>query len=124
MVYHFFHKRKESVVSVKEQLAEELLKQVIKKLKRRKFYARFKDNIWATDLDEMETFSSKNKNVKYLLCVRDVFAKYAWVRLLKDKRGKQFLMLLTKWDINLIVNQINYGLIKEAKFTINLCKHD
>ena len=124
MVYHFFHKRKESVVSVKEQLAEELLKQVIKKLKRRKFYARFKDNIWATDLDEMETFSSKNKNVKYLLCVRDVFTKYAWVRLLKDKRGKQFLMLLTKWDINLIVNQINYGLIKEAKFTINLCKHD
>ena len=124
MVYHFFHKRTESVVSVKEQLAEELLKQVIKKLKRRKFYARFKDNIWATDLDEMETFSSKNKNVKYLLCVRDVFTKYAWVRLLKDKRGKQFLMLLTKWDINLIVNQINYGLIKEAKFTINLCKHD
>ena len=111
-------------MSVKEQLAEELLKQVIKKLKRRKFYARFKDNIWATDLDEMETFSSKNKNVKYLLCVRDVFTKYAWVRLLKDKRGKQFLMLLTKWDINLIVNQINYGLIKEAKFTINLCKHD
>ena len=124
MVYHFFHKRTESVVSVKEQLAEELLKRVIKKLKRRKFYARFKDNIWATDLDEMETFSSKNKNVKYLLCVRDVFTKYAWVRLLKDKRGKQFLMLLTKWDINLIVNQINYGLIKEAKFTINLCKHD
>ena len=124
MVYHFFHKRTESVVSVKEQLAEELLKQVIKKLKRRKFYARFKDNIWATDLDEMETFSSKNKNVKYLLCVRDVFTKYAWVRLLKDKRGKQFLMLLTKWDINLIVNQINYGLIKEVKFTINLCKHD
>ena len=124
MVYHFFHKRTESVVSVREQLAEELLKQVIKKLKRRKFYARFKDNIWATDLDEMETFSSKNKNVKYLLCVRDVFTKYAWVRLLKDKRGKQFLMLLTKWDINLIVNQINYGLIKEAKFTINLCKHD
>ena len=64
MVYHFFHKRTESVVSVKEQLAEELLKRVIKKLKRRKVYARFKDNIWAADLDEMETFSSKNKNVK------------------------------------------------------------
>ena len=97
MVYYFFDKRTESVVSVNEQLAEELLKRVIKKLKRRKVYERFKDNIWAGDLDEMETFSSKNKNVKYFLCVRDVFTKYAWVKLLKNKRGKQFLMLLTKW---------------------------
>ena len=28
----------------------------------------------------MESLSSKNKNVKYLLCVINVFTKYAWVK--------------------------------------------
>ena len=39
---------------------------IIKKIKRRKVYARFKDKIWAADLAEMESLSSKNKNVKFL----------------------------------------------------------
>ena len=30
--------------------------------------------------------SSKNKNIKYLLCVIDVFTKYARVKPLKDKK--------------------------------------
>ena len=50
-------------MSVNEPLAEELHKPVIKKLKRRKVCARYKDNIWAADLAEMGSFSSKNKNV-------------------------------------------------------------
>ena len=65
-------------------------KLVIKKFKGRKVYARFKDNIWAADLAEMESLSSKNKNAKYLLCVIDVFTKYGWVKLLKEKKVKQF----------------------------------
>ena len=36
----------------------------------------------------MGSLSSKNKNVRYLLFVIDVFTKYAWVKLLKDKKGK------------------------------------
>ena len=83
-------------MSVSEQLAEELHKPVIKKFKRRKVYARFKDNIWAADLAEMESLSSKNKNVKYLLCVIDVFTKYAWVKLLKNKNGKIVLNVFIK----------------------------
>ena len=63
------------VVSVNE-LAEELHKPVIKKFKRRKVSARFKDNIEAADLAEME------------LCVIDVFTKYALVKPLKDKKVK------------------------------------
>ena len=78
----FFDKKSGSGVSVNEELAEELHEAVIKKFKRRKVYARFKDNNWATDL--AETLSSKNRNVKYLLCVVDAFIKYAWVRPLKD----------------------------------------
>ena len=35
----------------------------------------------------MGSLSSKNKNVKYLLCAIDVFTKYAWIKPLKDKKG-------------------------------------
>ena len=52
---------------------------------------RFKDNIWAADLADMESLSSKNKNVKYLSFVIDVFTRYAWVKPLK-----QLYMLLSK----------------------------
>ena len=55
-------------------------------MKRRKVYTRFKDIIWAADFAEMESLSSKNKDVKYLLCVIDVFTKYTWVKPLKDKK--------------------------------------
>ena len=53
-----------SEISVNEQLAEELHKPVIEKQKNK--YMRFKDNIFTADLAEMESLSSKNKNVKYL----------------------------------------------------------
>ena len=91
MVYNCFDKKTVSAVSVNEQLAKELHKPVIKKFKRRKVYGRFKDNIWATDLVEMGSLSSKNRNVKYLLCVVDAFPIYAWVKPLKDKKGETVL---------------------------------
>ena len=79
MVYNFFDEKTGSIESLNEQVAQELHEPVIKKFKRRRDYARFKDNIWA-DLAEMGLLSSKNKNVKYLLCVIDIFTKYAWVK--------------------------------------------
>ena len=91
MIYKCFDKKTESRINVKEHLAEELHKPVTKKFKRWKVYARFKDNILAADLTKMESLSSKNKNVKYLLGVIDVFTKYEWVKPLKDKNGKTVL---------------------------------
>ena len=79
MVYKIFDKKTGSEVSVNEELAEELHKPLIKKFKRRKVYARSKENIRAADLAEMESLSSKNDNAKYL-CVIAVFSKYAWVK--------------------------------------------
>ena len=35
----------------------------------------------------MQSLSKYNKGIKYLLCAIDLFRKYAWVVLLKDKRG-------------------------------------
>ena len=89
MVKKFFDKKTGSGISVNEQVGEELHKPVIKKFKRRKVYARFKDNIRTVDLTEMESLSSKNTNVKYLLCVIDVFIKYAWVNPLTFSRPKK-----------------------------------
>ena len=77
-------------MSVHEQLAE-LHKQVIKKFKRGKIYAKFKDNVWAADLAEMGSLSFKNKNVKCLLCVIDVFIKCVWFKPLKDKKREKNL---------------------------------
>ena len=87
MAYKFFDKKTASGVSVNEQLAEKLHKPVNKTFKGRKFYARFRDNIWTADLAEMGSLSSRNKNIKYLLCVVDVFTKHAWVKSLNDKES-------------------------------------
>ena len=104
MVYNFFDKKTGlgAGVCVNEQLAEELHKPVMKNFKRRKVYARFKDNIWAANLAQMESLSSKNKNDKYLLCVIDIFSKYARVKPLKDKKGNTVLNAFMK-----IVNKSN-----------------
>ena len=61
------------------------IKPGIKKIERRRVYARFKDNIWAADLAEIGSLFSKNKNVRYLLGVIDVVIKHAWVKPLKDR---------------------------------------
>ena len=86
-----FDKKMGLGVTVKEQLAEEWHKSAMKKSKRSKVYGRYKDNIWAAGLVEMGSLSSKNKIIKYLLCVTDVFTKYALVKPLKDKKVKTVL---------------------------------
>ena len=35
----------------------------------------------------MQSLSKYNNGVKYLLCVIDLFSKYAWVNPIKDKKG-------------------------------------
>ena len=75
-------------MSISEHLYEELYKPAIKKFKRRKVYATFKDNVWEADFAEMRSLSSVDKNVKYLLCVIDFITNYAWVKPLNDKKGK------------------------------------
>ena len=55
---------------------------------------RFRDNIWVAELTIMGSLSSKNKNVKNLLCVIDVFTNYAWAETLKEKKSKTVLIAL------------------------------
>ena len=88
MVYKFFDKKsKGSGLKENQQLANELHKPIIRKFKKRKVYSSFKDNIWGVDLADMQLISKHNKGIRYLLCVIDLFSKYAWVLPLKDKKG-------------------------------------
>ena len=68
-------------------MAEELHKPIIKKFEKRKVHAAFKDNIWGADLADMQLLSRYDKGIRFLLCVIDIFSKYAWVVPLKDKEG-------------------------------------
>ena len=78
------------------QLASELPKQIIKKVKRGKVYSSFKDNIWGVDLADMQLLSKYNKGTKYLLCTINLFSKYAWVVPLKDKKGSSIVNAFQK----------------------------
>ena len=69
------------------QLAKELHKPIIRNFKERTVYSGFKDNIWGADLADMQLIRKFNKGFRFLLCVIDIFSKYAWVSHLKDKNG-------------------------------------
>ena len=69
------------------KLANELRKPIIRKFKKRKVYSSFKDNIWGADLADMQSLSKFNKGIKYILCVIDLFSKYAFLVPLKDQKG-------------------------------------
>ena len=55
--------------------------------KKRTVYSRSKDHIWGANLADMQLISKFNKGFRFLLCVIDIFSKYAWVVPLKDKKG-------------------------------------
>ena len=71
----------------KHQLAEELHKRIIKKFLKRTVYSGFKDNISGAELADMQLISKFNNGFRFLLCVIDIFIKYAWFVPLKDKKG-------------------------------------
>ena len=93
MVYIFFDKKwKGSGVANNEskqnlQLAQELHKPIIKTFKKRTVYLGFRDNIWRADLADMQLISKFDKGFRFLLCVIDIFSKYARVVPLKNKKG-------------------------------------
>ena len=99
MVYKFFDKKSSGSGITNElnfQLGNELYKPIIKKLKKRKVYSSFKDNIWGVDLADMQSWSRYNKGFKFLLCTIDLFSKYAWVIPTKDKKGTNIVNAFKK----------------------------
>ena len=68
-------------VKQNNQLTEEWQKLIIKIFKRRKAYPSFKDNIQGVNLVDIQLMSEFNKEIKFLLCVIDIFSKYAGLSL-------------------------------------------
>ena len=58
---------------------------ISKKIEKREVHSLFTDNIWSTDLADMQLISKFNKGFRFLLYVVDINSKYAWVIPLKDK---------------------------------------
>ena len=95
MVYNFFDTKASSPdrktvgsgINENIKLANELHKPIIREFNKRKVYSSLKDNIWGADLADMQLWSKFNKWIKYLLCLIDLFSKYAFVVPLKDKKG-------------------------------------
>ena len=87
---------KSKIISNKE-LAEELHKPIIRNFKKRKIHSTFIDSIWGADLADMQLISKFNKGFRFSLCVIDIYSKYAWVILLKDKKVLQLPMLFRKF---------------------------
>ena len=85
MVFEFFDKKSQGsghslqVASNNEniQIADKLHKPIIKNFKKRKVYSSFRDNIWGADLADMQLLNKFNKGFRFLLCVIDIFSKYA-----------------------------------------------
>ena len=97
------------LISQNEQLADGLHKPIIRKFKKRKVYSAFKDNIWGANLGYMQLLSKYNKGIRFLLCVIDIFSKYAWVVPLKDKKGISIVKAFQSILKQSIENQIKYG---------------
>ena len=87
MAWKFFEKKSKGSGLENKELANELHKPIIRKFKKRKVYSSFKHNIWGVDLADIQLICKYNKGIKYLLCVIDLFRKYAWVVPLRDKKG-------------------------------------
>ena len=50
-------------------------------------YTSGKYSTWYANLADIQLISKCNKGIRYLLCVIDIFSKYAWVLPLKEKKG-------------------------------------
>ena len=83
MVYIFFDKMSASGGVIKneimsnQELAEESHKPVVRKSEKRKVYSFFINSNWGADLADMHLISKFNKEMCFLLCVFDIFSKYA-----------------------------------------------
>ena len=105
-----------------EQLAEELQKPINRSFKKRIVYSGYRDNIWGADLADIQLISKFNKGFRSLLCVVDIFSKYAWIVPLKDKKGASIVDAFQKILNKSGRKQTKYGLTKEVNFTIILLK--
>ncbi len=83
---------------IQRQETYSLNKNVLRNFERSRVLVLGIDDQWEADLASLDDYASDNKGYKYLLCVIDVFSRYAWVQPLKSKLEseivKAFLVVL------------------------------
>jgi hypothetical protein len=89
-----YYKGNLSVNEIKDVLAgieNYTLHRQYRKGQRNPSYSHFKRNQFQMDLVDIQALAQYNDGIKYLLTVIDTFTRFAWARLLKDKRGETVL---------------------------------
>lgn len=71
----------------KIQLVNELHRPIRKKFPRRHTIIKGLDDLWQSDLAQMDLYAKSNRNFKFILVVIDCFSKFVWARPLKTKSG-------------------------------------
>ena len=126
MVYKIYDK-KTSTNGIKsisnQQLEDKLHKPIIKKFKKRRVNSSFKDNIWKADLADMQLLSKRNKEVRFLLSVIDIFNKHVWVALLKDRKETSIANAFKVILNNSKRKPTKYGLVKAVNSLTILLKN-
>ena len=97
MIYTFFNKNTsgcavKNKIMLNQQLVEELHKPIIRAFEQQKVHSSFIDNIWNSDLADMQLISTF-KRFQFLLCVIYIYSKYSWLFIWKIKRVLQLLTL-------------------------------
>lgn len=73
----------------KRGVVEELHKPARKHFERRKVVCKGFDDLWQTDLADLQAYSRENAGYRYILIVIDCFSKYMWTAPIKNKTGEQ-----------------------------------
>ena len=76
---------------LRKQQTYTLHKQIRRKFLRRKTVVAGIDYQWQADLADMSKMSKVNDKYRYLLCIMDVFSKFAWVVPITNKTSKTLM---------------------------------
>lgn len=77
------------MVSIKEDVVNELHKPARKHFKRRRVIVKGLNDLFQADLVEMIPYAKINRGYKYILVVINVFSKFVWCKPVKNKSGKE-----------------------------------
>lgn len=75
----------------KIQLVNELHKPIRRNFSRRRTIIKGFDDLWQSDLAQMDLYAKSNRNFKFILVVIDCFSKYVWTKPLKSKTSEEVM---------------------------------
>lgn len=81
---------------LEHQDVDTLHKQAAYKFKRNHYTVFGIDHLWEIDLCDMQAFAKYNAGYKFILSVIDVFSKFGWMVVLKNKTAKEVLKAFRK----------------------------